>query len=296
MKLDQLSYFLEAARHEHIGKASRILAVSPSAISHTIASLEEELGRKLFARQGRRIVLTNHGKLLAEKAEYLLGEADRVREELISDQVELRGHYRFAGTHLLAENYLVPSWVEVRAAHPKVTAEIYSLRSAEVLKHVSAAEIDFGVCLSPQGVPGVTAKTLVDGQLMVAVRPGHPLIKKSPAEQIKQLARYPAAAARGFQGIESCEDHPFFRENAIKPNIQLFYDSYSVAVAAIQESDLWTIMPDFIARRFRDRVATLNIRKSVGEVRVAAVWPKSRVVTQTIRLITDAASRRLMQV
>ncbi len=295
-KLDQLSYFLEAARHEHIGKASKILSVSPSAISHTIASLEADLGRPLFARQGRRIVLTNHGKLLAEKAEYLLSEAKRVRDELISDQVELRGHYRFAATHLLAENFLLPAWMEVRDNHPKLTAEIYSLRSAEVVRHVAAGEIDFGLCISPHSVPGVVSKTIASGELRVVVRPGHPLLKKSPADQIRLLSQYPASVARGFQGIESCEDHPFFRENSIRPRVELFYDSYSVAVASCGSSDMWTLMPDFIANRFKDRLTQILPKKPVGEVRVSVVSPKSRVITQTISMVTEAAARRLMQV
>ena len=51
MKLDQLTYFLEAARHEHIGKAAKAVAISPSAISHSISALEKELGRPLFKKR-----------------------------------------------------------------------------------------------------------------------------------------------------------------------------------------------------------------------------------------------------
>ena len=75
MKLDQLTYFLEAARQEHIGKAARILAISPSAISHSIAALEEELGAPLFERKGKYIFLTNRGRRLMERAAELLSRA-----------------------------------------------------------------------------------------------------------------------------------------------------------------------------------------------------------------------------
>ena len=41
MKIDQLRYFFETARQGHIGRAANIVAISPSAISHSIAALEE---------------------------------------------------------------------------------------------------------------------------------------------------------------------------------------------------------------------------------------------------------------
>ena len=81
VKLEQLSYFLEVAKTEHVGKAAKALAISPSAISHSIRKLEEEFGRELFVKQGKRIHLTSHGKLLMERARKLLEEADSIRED-----------------------------------------------------------------------------------------------------------------------------------------------------------------------------------------------------------------------
>ncbi len=62
MKFDQLSYFVEAAKQQHLGRAARVLGVSPSTLSHSISSLEEELGRDLFQKKGKTLALTLHGK------------------------------------------------------------------------------------------------------------------------------------------------------------------------------------------------------------------------------------------
>ncbi len=291
MKLDQLTYFLEAARLEHIGKASKTLAISASAVSHSIAALEEELGRELFVKQGKRVVLTNHGKLLAERARNLLNETAKIREELVSDQVELRGHYRLAGTHLFSEQFLVPAWLRVLKAHPMLSAETYSLRSAEVLRRASEGEIDFGICLGPQPNPDVNIETLFTGHLRVVVRDGHPLASKKPGDQLRQVSSYPAAAARGFQGIESCDAHPFFREKDIKPKIQFYYDSYMVALAAIQNTDYWTMIPDFVIPHCKPALRVLFPKISVGDVRLAAIWPKNRVMTRTIGLLKEELER-----
>ncbi len=145
VKLDQLSYFVETAKQEHIGKASRILAISPSAISHSISSLEEELGQKLFEKKGKSIFLTPHGKCLLERAEELLQLAQSIKEEISSDSIELSGTFRLAASHLLCTENLLPAWLKVQKIHPKIQSEIYTLRSAEVGLHKVAKSDSWGL-------------------------------------------------------------------------------------------------------------------------------------------------------
>src|SRR5688500_12009657 len=106
MKLDQLTYFLEAARFEHVGKAAKALAISPSAISHSIAQLEDELGRALFFREGGRIALTPHGKQLADGAAALLAHAEKIKSDVTAELSIPQGRLRLAATHSLAVDCL----------------------------------------------------------------------------------------------------------------------------------------------------------------------------------------------
>ena len=64
MNLQQLYYFKTIAEMEHYTKASELLSISQSSLSHAIQGLEHELNVKLFARSGRNIVLTKYGKML----------------------------------------------------------------------------------------------------------------------------------------------------------------------------------------------------------------------------------------
>ena len=82
MKIEQMRYFVETAKQQHIRKASKIVATSPSNISHAISQLEEEFGRKLFTKKGRRILLTAHGKFLQERVEALLHDMDAIKQEI----------------------------------------------------------------------------------------------------------------------------------------------------------------------------------------------------------------------
>lgn len=57
-----LQAFEQVAYHGNIVKASENLNISPSAVSHQIATLEKILNKRLFHRTGRGIILTEIGK------------------------------------------------------------------------------------------------------------------------------------------------------------------------------------------------------------------------------------------
>lgn len=59
--LQELSTFEVAARHESFALAADELALTPSAVSHRINQLEEELGIQLFVRSHRKVELTREG-------------------------------------------------------------------------------------------------------------------------------------------------------------------------------------------------------------------------------------------
>jgi len=64
-----LFYFWNVARHGGLAPASELLRLSPPTLSMQIHSLEEALGAKLFERKGRRLTLTEFGRMVYGHAE-----------------------------------------------------------------------------------------------------------------------------------------------------------------------------------------------------------------------------------
>lgn len=288
MKLDQLQYFVEAARRQHIGQAARILHISPSAISHSIAALEQEFGKALFEKQGRQIKLTHHGKLLLERAEFLLGEVVRIQEEIASDQMQVRGHYRIAATHTLSAEVLTPVWMETQKEHPGLTGTLHSLRSGEVLSRVSSGELDLGICFSPHSGPNYEQELLYEGKLVLSFGKKHPFLKKKDPDA---LGRYPCIAAMAAQGIENCENHPSFQRLRVSPKVAYLYDSYDVAIQALRTHQVWTILPDVLAYRYRSEIEAYVPKDWDATYKIAALWPKYRIRTQALDLVIDRARK-----
>ena len=72
MELRVLRYFLAVAREESITRAAESLHLSQPTLSRQLRDLEEELGKELFIREPRRVLLTEDGMILRKRAEEIL--------------------------------------------------------------------------------------------------------------------------------------------------------------------------------------------------------------------------------
>ena len=76
MNLYHLRYFSTLAHIEHYTKAADILAITQPSLSYAISTLEEELGVKLFEKNGRNVTLTKYGKVFLNDVEEILNRLD----------------------------------------------------------------------------------------------------------------------------------------------------------------------------------------------------------------------------
>ncbi len=106
MELQQLRYFLEVARTQHMTRSAERLHIAQPSLSQSIKRLEWELGVALFASRGRNIVLTEQGKFLRDRLEPILDRLDALPEQLRAlndpERTTLRLHVT-AATRLVSE-------------------------------------------------------------------------------------------------------------------------------------------------------------------------------------------------
>jgi DNA-binding transcriptional LysR family regulator len=77
MELRHLRYFTAVVQWKGYREAARHLFVAQPSISQAVADLENEIGIKLFSREGRAARLTPEGKVFHEEALKTLAQADR---------------------------------------------------------------------------------------------------------------------------------------------------------------------------------------------------------------------------
>jgi len=98
MDIELLRTFLEVSRTRHFGQAADSMFLTQAAVSARIKSLENLLGVSLFIRKKRDIQLTSEGNRLISRADRLISEWRKIRQEIsaggASRQLSIGGSLR----------------------------------------------------------------------------------------------------------------------------------------------------------------------------------------------------------
>lgn len=138
-----LQYFWAVAREGHLTRAAESLHVSQSAVSAQIRRLEESLGRRLFDRVGRRMVLTEAGRRALDHADAIFGIGLQLERAMRGAQTAGRQLLRVGALATLSRNFqlafLSPAFgrddvaVTIRTGSMPVLARQLERRQIDVL-------------------------------------------------------------------------------------------------------------------------------------------------------------------
>jgi DNA-binding transcriptional LysR family regulator len=175
MELDQLRGLVEIARERSFTRAAEKLFLSQPAVSLQIKALEREVGQRLFERHGKRVTITNAGRLLYNRAEQILALVDRASEDLSGLGALNTGHLSIGTSDTNCTYVLPPSVRAFRARYPGVDIRLTDRMSPEVVRLVVEGTVDFGIATMPVGHTGVLTSHLFERKDVVIARPDHPL-------------------------------------------------------------------------------------------------------------------------
>ncbi len=124
MTITQLRFFIVAAQMENLSNAASTLYISQSSLSKNIASLENELGVRLFDRKGKSLRLNAAGEKFLQSCQRITGELDEALDAL--RQIDSARNVRI---HIGVEGEIGPlvAWMaDFQNMHPEVSFEVDS--------------------------------------------------------------------------------------------------------------------------------------------------------------------------
>lgn len=175
MNLYHLRVFLSVAEHEHITRASEELILSQPAVTKIIQHLEQETGLELIERHGRRIVLTQAGRLLHGYARRLFALEREMEEALAAMQDADVGEIMLAANTTTGVYFLPPVVAQFRERYPQVILHITILNSHEIIEQVMNWVLDFGLVEGdPASLPqDLETRVFARDELVLVVAPPH---------------------------------------------------------------------------------------------------------------------------
>jgi DNA-binding transcriptional LysR family regulator len=124
----ELAAFVAVAQFGGFRAAARRCNLSPSALSHSVANLENRLNVQLFHRSTRNVSLTNAGQRFFTRLEPALDEIAKAADELGDFNARPSGTLRINSDATAAEQVLRPLVLKFMGAFPEVQVEIVSER------------------------------------------------------------------------------------------------------------------------------------------------------------------------
>ncbi|GIU28288.1 LysR substrate-binding domain-containing protein [Shewanella schlegeliana] len=203
--LKQITVFDAVASLESVSAAARKLSMTQSAVSMSLAQLENLLGRPLFIRQGNRLTLSHWGNWLRPKARRLLQEAQHI-EFGLHEQHLISGQFRLCSSQTAAE-HLIPELIsKIDTDFPELRIDLSVENTENVIEGLLNYEFDLGIIEGRNDDSRLHKERWIDDHLVIISSPNHPYAKYESAslsqlEQAKWVLREQGAGTRRiFEG------------------------------------------------------------------------------------------------
>ena len=267
----RLRVLVAVARHGSVTAAARALNYAQPSISHHIARLEAETGARLLQRAGRGVRLTDAGRLLAERAEEIIGRLDAAEAELAAHVGLREGRVRLAAFPSALGTIVPAAAARLEAETPGLDLMLTEAEPPEALRMLRAGYVDVALIFQhyqrdidpappSAGEDGTRGRLLLDEPVHLVTAAGltghggaghgsqADLLEGAPAADLAAFAGH-----RWIAGCERCRSY-LIRQCALAgftPNVAFTTDDY-VAVQALVAAGLGvTTLPGLCLRAAR---------------------------------------------
>lgn len=187
--LSNLEAFVRSAECGSFSAAARRLALTPAAVSRSVAMLERNLGVRLFHRSTRRLRLTEAGESFLASVEEPLDRLQGAIAALAAHGPEPAGTLKLSTAPSFGVAYVLPLLPGFLARYPSIRAEWhFENRVVDLV----AEGYDAAIGGAFELLPGTVARTLAPLHVVAVASPGYMAGRAAPSDP---------AGLSGFDGI-----------------------------------------------------------------------------------------------
>ncbi|MFO1061587.1 MAG: LysR family transcriptional regulator [Dongiaceae bacterium] len=193
MDLRNARYFREVAQTGSLRKAAERLRIAPSAISRSIALLEEEVGIQLFQRAGRGMIPTAAGELYMRYVQEALRNHDLIRTDLADLRGLRRGTIRIVSIEGVVASFIADVITRFRQRYPGVVFSLTVAGSNLVSRAIRARDADLGIGAGSEDETGLEMVHHIRDPLLAVMSPQHPLAGSQQLDAVELMRSHPVA-------------------------------------------------------------------------------------------------------
>ena len=288
MNLRDLHYLVSLAEQRHFGRAAEACFVSQPTLSTQIKKLEDELGVALVERTPRKVLLTDVGQEIANRAREVLNEIEQIkgiaRRTVDPESGTVRlGIFPTLGPYLLP--HVVPM---VRHRFPRLELLLIEEKTEILLNRLREGKLDAGILALPVHDESLHTEFLFEEPFLLAVPQSHPLAKRSQLKlsdlSDQSLLLLEDGHCLRDQALEVCHmagagEKSGFRATSLETLRQMVASNVGI-----------TLLPILAVKPPVAQAPNLQLVEFSGQPpsrRIAMIWRKSSAMSGFLKQLAD---------
>jgi DNA-binding transcriptional LysR family regulator len=270
MQIESLKVFCDLIDTRSFSKAAARNAISQSAVSQQIRTLEDRFGRKLIERSRRGLGPTAAGVVFYQGCREVLEHYAALIDEMSGVGNTVRGTVRIATIYSVGL-YELPALVRrFIKAYPAVNIQIEYSRTNKIYEDLIGGSIDLGLVAYPVPRPQLEVIPFRDDQLVLICSPDHELSKAGRVAIAQLSGQRFVGFERGIPTRKAIDD--MLRDNGAIVQYAMELDNIETIKRAVEVDQGVAIVPDVTVQNevragtLRSVEFTRKLSRSVGIV------------------------------
>lgn len=291
LNFNQLRVFYHAAKNLNFTAAAGELFITQPAVTFQVKSFEGYCNLKLFKKRGRKIYLTDEGRVLYEYADKIF-KYEKEIENVIDEMRELKRGILSLGTTKTYARYFMPLMITTfHQNYPNIKIQLNEGSSLDMILSLLEFKNEVAVIAKAVDHPEVNFFPFSQEEMAVIVAPGHHLTKKR-AVAFKDLANEPFIMKEKGSGTRKLVEQLFSNENCT-PDILMETSSTEFIKQLVQRGEgISFLVKEAVAAEIKEKklaLVALKGRKIFLDVSIA--YLKGQVLSPPAAAFVDTLSK-----
>ncbi len=290
LNANRLQVFREVVERSSFSAAADALSYSQSAVSQSVAALEEEVAAQLIERSRGGARPTAAGAALAGHANAIMASIETAESELAAIVAGRGGRLRTASFPSAGATLMPRAIAGFRASHPGVEISLVEGEPEEIVPRLRAGELDFALLYEFEGVgerlgAGLRRFELLDDPLHLALASDHRLATRERVrlEDLREQdwIQTSAASPCARHVVRSCHAAGF------EPRVSFESDDYQTAQGLVAAGVGVALIPQLALSTVRADIRIRRLEPSSPLRKVFAATPRAAAVTPAVATMLD---------
>ena len=287
LNFNQLRVFCLAAKHENFTTAAEKLFVTQPAVTAQIRQLESACNLRLFKKRGRKVYLSDEGKILYPYVRRIF-EYEKELEDVIEDMRVLKRGVLRLGTTKAYARYFMP-WIitRFRETYPDIKIHLDEGSSHDMTLSLVNFQNEIAIIAKAQDHPDVCFSPFSMEEVVLIAAPDHPLAAKR-AVPFDQIAREPIIMKEVGSGTRRLVTQLFARHGCA-PDILMETSNTEFIKQLVQRGDgvSFLVKQSVAVELEEERLATITLEGARIFLDVSIAYLKSQHLSPPAQAFLD---------